>query len=973
MVSRDLRFPLTFSFILAMFLVNIHFQPKNRSLFPIQVNHIQIELEKQVLLSMNVEFKPKKDCIHEVDNIKRMYSFLDNQTRKSNWNPTSILILGSGGLIGSALVKYLDNANFSVLQVKNRYDIDLRHDGSLEQLLDKNHVQFCFFLACESDASKFTYSNEVHAFTSVFRNTMQQNVISSLKSRKIPFFFASSQMVMRNNNRTFSIIKRNGELLTLEAGGKVIRLENVYGPEAINSKTNIISNLIFRCLENRRAHIDLDESEPIGFVDVDNLIMTLIDMMQNFPSLHPITDLVPTVPDTMREISNYISGLIWGGCSISFSNKTERSPKQRILINPLTITGTTRCGIEKLVNYYTNQKEKKKSSDIYISFITACTNDDYNGIRSRLFTFFHFLGEQLRELSLSYEVILVQYNPQVTADYHNGEYNKDIAHSTDLPISQLIPLTSGSVSIANLRIITVPFEYHHHSSQGRFWEYTAKNVGARAAQGKFLLFTNVDNLFPTTLISWLAKEQLSEKRWYRTGWLNGEYTSQESCDKSATGHGACHKKGLCLQSSLGKESQDYCDVCLGDFSIFHRDLFFDLGGYSEIAQNLHVETAHMIYLEGLERFKSVISVWMDETLCHRDHLRNDRPAAPHDFYVIANLMKERPLNDSWGLKDIDLPEAKLTRKVVWDWGFNPETPYLLWPHHWLFKNVFFQIQIASSPFDRRYHMDFLGTKTKYEVLCNDWINHRRQYMSSRFVCNRMDVFARYDLDVKFPHIFIYGDIPIIDQEYFKWQTLLNAIKHWRIYANSSFVIAELGSRYGAWAARGAIIANQINPALGARLCIIEINFTFFSWIKEHMNINRLSKNASLIRGVWSNTKDIKLLQNKTNWQPSSEIVTIQDLARLYHKIDIMYINMQELKDVLCDQELHQHLLKHVQFIYIEFKFMEIWDKTKNCFLKNPLWNLIFEFQGNGVTYETEWGPIKFISGYHLSIKNSMLV
>jgi hypothetical protein len=97
--------------------------------------------------------------------------------------PGPVLVLGSGGLIGSALVEviyciivhiavievmylfcvdahdvmlvqWLEAHNYEVLHVYNRNHIDLRVPGALD-IYSKRGVKFAFFLACEVGGSKY--------------------------------------------------------------------------------------------------------------------------------------------------------------------------------------------------------------------------------------------------------------------------------------------------------------------------------------------------------------------------------------------------------------------------------------------------------------------------------------------------------------------------------------------------------------------------------------------------------------------------------------------------------------------------------------------------------------------------------------------------------------------------------------------------------------------------------------------------
>ena len=941
---------------------------------PISINdQVETGLPKYTINLDKVHVYPTEipDCRTDVTELFVTDSALQSSEKDDSFLPKTVLVLGSGGLVGSALVRTLRNMSYEVFEVQNRYDVDLRQDGSLEPLLSANAVEFCFFLACEVGGSKFLSEDHMQQLSDLYSERMQQAVIRSLAARKIPFLFASSQLAV--NNRTsspYAEVKKRGERLTLENGGKVFRIWNAYGPEPIGFKSHVISDWVYRCLEVGEVLSSTDGVEARRFMHVDNMAMALIAMMRQFPLLRPATDLAPEVPTTMRELAAELAKEVPGGCNFTFSKKKAYYPSSAEPSNHFVVPGSLRCGLRKLVAYYSDLRQRRASGDVYLSIITASTNDDYNGIRGRLFTFLHFLGEQLKGTSMRYEVILVQYNPKITEDYYSGEYSKDTARETDLPISQLFPLTSGIVSLSPLRILTVPPEYHRFHDRGRFWEYIAKNVGAQAARGKYLAFTNVDNLYPTTLISWLGKEQLLPNRWYRSGMLEGEYRDQSSCDKVGTGHATCHKKKICLPQFVEETKEGYCDVCLGDFSIFPKESFFASGGYLETPQNTHVETAHMIFFEGVPSLQTVSSVWMDETLCHRSHTRNDRPSIPNDFNELANQMRSRGPDSEWGLKNAIrvLPESYLGNGVIWDWGFNPETPFQLWRHSSLFEELF--PIVVSAPFDKDYHLDFAGTKTKYVYDCENWFRYRRYHMSRRFVCDRMDVFSAYKLGSDFAHVPIYGDLPVIDEEYFEWQSLLTALKFWKVNAIRPFVVAEMGARYGTWAARGGVMARRIRPDVGAHVCAIEGDSVGFSWLQEHMSINRLAENATLIRGMVGAGGT----QAAVQWEPGSSaeairVYTIQEILEKYLVVDIVHVNIQGAETVLYDPSVQTFLKDHVRFLHIGTHSAEILRDLKAIYLGGSTWSEMRSFEGSGSKIMSEWGPITFAWDGEIAIRN----
>ena len=69
-------------------------------------------------------------------------------------NDSYVLVLGSGGLIGSALEKILRDHGYKTLHVLSRHHLDLRIPGSLN-IFDNINISFVYFLAYEVGGAKF--------------------------------------------------------------------------------------------------------------------------------------------------------------------------------------------------------------------------------------------------------------------------------------------------------------------------------------------------------------------------------------------------------------------------------------------------------------------------------------------------------------------------------------------------------------------------------------------------------------------------------------------------------------------------------------------------------------------------------------------------------------------------------------------------------------------------------------------------
>ncbi|KKU90611.1 MAG: hypothetical protein UY21_C0021G0011 [Microgenomates group bacterium GW2011_GWA1_48_10] len=138
----------------------------------------------------------------------------------------------------------------------------------------------------------------------------------------------------------------------------------------------------------------------------------------------------------------------------------------------------------------------------YLSIVVAGRNDNYGEDFLPRFQIFinnqFYLWEKYR---IRAELIIVEWNPP------SGGLG--LKNALRWPRA----LSSGSV-----RIIEVPARIHEalpHPPKQVFFEYYAKNVGARRAKGQYVLATNTDLLFSEALGAYFGKEVLKENSFYR--------------------------------------------------------------------------------------------------------------------------------------------------------------------------------------------------------------------------------------------------------------------------------------------------------------------------------------------------------------------------------------------------------------------------------------------------------------------------
>jgi len=134
------------------------------------------------------------------------------------------------------------------------------------------------------------------------------------------------------------------------------------------------------------------------------------------------------------------------------------------------------------------------------SFIVASRNDNHGGnMRAKNIFFINRWLHSIKKYNLNCELIIVDWNSKI-------------------PLRKIIK-TSLSNKKETIKIIEVPARIHEkikNSKKINFFQMIAKNVGARRANGKFLIFTNVDIIFSEKFFSYLKNNTIKNETIYRT-------------------------------------------------------------------------------------------------------------------------------------------------------------------------------------------------------------------------------------------------------------------------------------------------------------------------------------------------------------------------------------------------------------------------------------------------------------------------
>ena len=240
----------------------------------------------------------------------------------------TVLVLGSGGLVGRALVQWLEEREYEVLHVRNRRHIDLRVPGAMD-VFNNSGVSYVFFLACEVGGSKFIENSQRQLQAGIIESNikMYQVVFPWLAAHDVPFVFTSSYL--QGTANPYGAIKRLGEQWIHNLGaeerglGKTLRLWNVYGAENVGLKSHVLSDWSEQCVRQGFATARSDGAEERQFIHVQDVAKALGAAMLHHGDLPAESDVSTGRWDSMRvlavDLQEASTHVLSQACHVSFA------------------------------------------------------------------------------------------------------------------------------------------------------------------------------------------------------------------------------------------------------------------------------------------------------------------------------------------------------------------------------------------------------------------------------------------------------------------------------------------------------------------------------------------------------------------------------------------------------------------------------------------------------------------------------
>jgi nucleoside-diphosphate-sugar epimerase len=559
-----------------------------------------------------------------------------------------VLVLGSGGLVGMALVRHLMELGYNVSQVKSRADMDLRRPQTIRDMIAPHAYHFVFFLACEIGGAKFLSDAGQQEAMVVHNDMIYSHVFPWLNRTRLPFIFTSSQLVSMPT--AYGHLKLKGEERTAKAGGKTVRFWNVYGSEAIGLKSHVLADWVFSCLQTGRFSSRTDGQERRFFTHADDIARALVLLMIHYRDMPPVLDLTQTTEEVSLREAGHILEVVLPTCKGVFldtnaSHVAQFATSARPTPSPWlarywNATISMQAGLMRLIRYYMGLiqgHERARRAFPYLSVVMTLRDDHYGGDSWQRFSNgMRFFAHYAHLYLLSYELIVVEYNKRANDTF-------------------LYERRAAWPNHTFTRILTIPHAVHQSlpavmapDNPDRVWEYVGKNAGARVARGQYLLFMNPDNFLSPGWMALLARQVLNPRAVYRATRydlpINQDFSTWTADQVAAQWQ---HRPRLLSISNTDEAPTGRYFFASGDFTMVHRDMFMTMGGYPEIPYNKHMDSL------GLDRFlcggyPARYQVVLEYSILHQEHTRPNRPGDPDWTQIFLDWPCSRRQTGDWG-------------------------------------------------------------------------------------------------------------------------------------------------------------------------------------------------------------------------------------------------------------------------------------------------------------------------------------
>jgi hypothetical protein len=272
----------------------------------------------------------------------------------------------------------------------------------------------------------------------------------------------------------------------------------------------------------------------------------------------------------------------------------------------------------------------------FLTIVITARHDNYGGdFRERIAAPLRFNYERLSERGVSYELMLVEWDPVA-----------DRPLLCDMLVQEMPEITTRV-----LRPIVVAPEYQAALTQNPrvpYLEYMAKNVGLRRASAPFVLVTNADILLGREVVDALASRRLQPATMYRAA----RYDIKLGVDQGGIRWPAL--EDAANQVRRPDLKPPLLASAAGDFLLSDRDTFHRLRGFNEVyrAARAGLDLNFMVKVHGA----GIPIVEIGGPVYHVNHVGSMR---------VSKALHNRA-DSPWG--DLDWHSDRITYNNPEGWG-----------------------------------------------------------------------------------------------------------------------------------------------------------------------------------------------------------------------------------------------------------------------------------------------------------------
>lgn len=308
---------------------------------------------------------------------------------------SKIYVAGHRGMVGSAIVRRLEEKGYRNIIYRNSTELDLRNQAAVEKFFEEEKPEYVFLAAAKVGG---IYANNTYPAEFIYDNLMiETNIInSSYKNKVKKLLFLGSSCIypkfakqpikeeylltgsLEETNEAYAIAKITGielcKFYRRQYGCDFISAmpTNLYG---INDNFNLETSHVMPALIRKLHEAKINNSKEVvmwgtgkprrEFMYVDDLADSLIHLMLNYSDeIH--VNLGTGEDIEIGELANLIKEVVgYEGKIVNDLSKPDGTPRKLLDVTRLNSTGfkykvELRDGIKRVYDWFLNTQDVKK-------------------------------------------------------------------------------------------------------------------------------------------------------------------------------------------------------------------------------------------------------------------------------------------------------------------------------------------------------------------------------------------------------------------------------------------------------------------------------------------------------------------------------------------------------------------------------------------------------------------------------------